>query len=239
MDDKKLETLVEQQVRSVLRNNKPQGPYDILGILTHMGQGTDDLFNSLVKLSQNKMKILIWTTEEIEASLEFNSRKISRTKLDIITDVDGSFCSKFIDDLEYIIFGGFSFEIAKKISQFEDSNPTVNILLQGILMKKPVYIVTPFPPADLNFKFGPSGKLTKELSRRLSDLIEIGFSLVEIGDLTDQFIKHTPRIPDLITEKYLENLKDETKEIHVPHSTIITPLAQERAKDLNIKIIKV
>lgn len=239
MDDKQIESLVEQQVRNVLQNNKPLGPYSILGILTHMGQGVDDLFNSLIQLAQNNLKILVWTTTEIDEVLGFSSRISSTPTLDVITGTDGSFCLKFLDKLEYIIFGGFSFEIATKLVHLEDSNTTVNILLQGILAKKPVYLITPFPPTDLNFEFGPSGMLTKELSKRLSDLIEMGFRLVDVRDLTDQFIKHTPQIPDLITEDYLETIKEKIHELHVPYSTIITPLAQEKAKDLKIKIIKV
>lgn len=239
MDDKKLESLVVRQVRSVLQNNRPQGPYNILGILTHMGQGIDELFNSLVKLAQSNLKVLVWTTKEIDDTLEFSSRISSIPTLEVMVSSDGSFCLKFIEKLEYIIFGGFSFEVATKLVDLEDSNSTVNILLQGILAKKPVYIVTPFHPSDLNFEFGPSGILTKKLSKRLSDLLEIGFRLVDVRDLTDQFIKHTPQIPDLITEGYLESLKEKTSEIYVPHSTIITPLAQEKAKELNIKIIKV
>ncbi len=239
MDDKQLESLVVQQVRNVLQNNKPLGSYNVLGILTHMGQGIDDLFNSLVNLAKNGQKILVWTTEEINESLEFRSRINSVPTLDVISSTNGSFCLTLLDKLEYIIFGGFSFEIAAKLVRLEDSDTTVNILLQGIIAKKPVYIITPFTKTDLNFEFGPSGILTKELSKRLSDLIEMGFRLVDVRDLTDQFIKHTPQTPDLITEGYLETLKGKTKELHIPHSTIITPLAQEKAKDLNIKIIKV
>ncbi|MHA2172139.1 MAG: hypothetical protein ACXAB7_19890 [Candidatus Kariarchaeaceae archaeon] len=239
MDEKKLESLVVQQVRSVLQNNKPLGPYNVLGILTHMGQGIDELFNSLVKLAQSNLKVLVWTTKEIDDTFEFSSRISSTPTLEVVVNSDGSFCLKFLEKLEYMIFGGFSFEISTKLVDLEDSNSTVNILLQGILAKKPVYIVTPFPPSDLNFEFGPSGILTRKLSKRLSDLIEIGFRLVDVRDLADQFIKHTPQIPDLITEGYLESLKEKTSELFVPHSTIITPLAQEKAKDLNIKIIKV
>jgi len=239
MDEKELELLVSNQVRRALSSNQKLGPYSILGILTHMGQGIDDLFNFLVQLAQSKQKILIWTTKEINSALDFSSRTSSIPTLDVISSYNGNFCLKFLDKLEYIIFGGFSFEIASKLVSFEDSNATVNILLQGILAKKPVYIITPFPPTDLNFEFGPSGILTKELSKRLSGLIEMGFRLVDIRDLTDQFIKHTPQIPDLITEGYLETLKGKTHEIYIPHSTIITPLAQEKAKELDIKIIKV
>ena len=67
----------------------------------------------------------------------------------------------------------------------------------------------------------------------------MGFKLVDIRDLEDQFLKYTPTIPDLITEAYLENLGEKKDEIHVPHSTIITPLAQEKAKSMNIRIIKI
>ncbi len=57
MDDKQLESLVVQQVRNVLQNNKPLGSYNILGILTHMGQGIDELFNSLACISCHQAEL--------------------------------------------------------------------------------------------------------------------------------------------------------------------------------------
>jgi hypothetical protein len=239
MDDKQLETLVARKVRSVLKKTQFSGPYNVLGILTHMGRGIQDLFNSLAKLAQKNQSILIWTTEEIDGLLAISSRASSIATLDVNISTSGNLSIKFFDRLEYIIFGGFSFELAQKLAQFEDTNSVVNTLLQGLLAKIPVYIITPFPPTDLSFEYGPSGILTKELSKRLSLLLEMGFKLVDIRDLEDQFLKYTPTIPDLITEAYLDNLEDKKSEIHVPHTTIITPLALEKAKTMNIRIIKI
>lgn len=239
MDDKQLESLVARQVRSVLKSNQFTGPYNVLGILTHMGQGIQDLLKSLIKLAQKKQSILVWTTNEIDELLAISSQAASLSTLDIITNESGNFSIKLFDKLEYIIFGGFSFELAQKLAQFEDENSIVNILLQGLLAKIPVYIITPFPPTDLTIEYGPSGILTKELSKRLSILLEMGFKLVDIRDLEDQFLKYTPTIPDLITEAYIDNLEERKNELHVPHTTIITPLALEKAKSLNIKIIKI
>jgi hypothetical protein len=239
MDEKELESIVTKQVRSVLNSNQIHGPFNVLGILTHMGQGLDDLFNALVRLAQKNMKVLIWTKKEINEAMKLTSQAISVPNMDIIVNPNGEFCLQFFNDLESILYGAFSFEIANKVNQLEDTNSTVNLLLQGLISKIPVYIVTPFPPTDLTFDYGPSGMLANELSKRLSTLIEMGFRLVDARDLTDQFIKHTPLTPDLITEGYLETLEGKTQEIHIPHSTIITPLAQEKAKDLKIRIIKV
>ncbi len=239
MNEKELESLVTQQVRSVLTPDQKLGPYEILGILTHMGQGLDDLFNALVRLAQKQAKILIWTKKDINDALKFTSRAASIPTMDIIIKSSGDFCLQFYNDLESVMYGAFSFELANKITHLEDSNSTVNLLLQGLLSQIPVYIVTPFPPTELTFAYGPSGILTNQLSKHLSTLIEMGFRLVNVDDLADQFVKHTPAIPDLITEDYLENLQGKTHEIFVPHSTIITPLAHEKAKMLDIKIIKI
>ncbi len=239
MDEKELESLVINQVRSVLNSNQKLGPYNVLGILTHMGQGLEDLFNVLIRLAQKNMDILIWTKKEINETLKLTSRASSVPTMDIIVRPNGDFCLNFFNDLESIMYGAFSFEVANKVSHLEDSDSTVNLLLQGLISKIPVYIVTPFPPTDLTSDYGPSGILTNELSKRLSFLIEMGFRLVNVEDLADQFVKHTPAIPDLITEVYLEGLKGKTNEIFIPHSTIITPLAQEKANILDIKIIKI
>jgi hypothetical protein len=204
-----------------------------------MGQGIQDLLKSLIKLAQKKQSILVWTTNEIDELLAISSQAASLSTLDVITNESGNFSIKLFDKLEYIIFGGFSFELAQKLAQFEDENSIVNTLIQGLLAKIPVYIITPFPPTDLTIEYGPSGILTKELSKRLSILLEMGFKLVDIRDLEDQFLKYTPTIPDLITEAYIDNLEERKNELHVPHTTIITPLALEKAKSLNIKIIKI
>ncbi|MHA2095298.1 MAG: hypothetical protein ACW98F_11775, partial [Candidatus Hodarchaeales archaeon] len=203
MDEKELESLVSQQVRTVLTNNQKRGPYNVLGILTHMGQGLEELFDILVRLAQKNMKILIWTTKEINIALKLISRASSAPTMDIIVSPTGDFCYSYFQNIESIMYGAFSFEIANKVTSLEDSNSTVNLLLQGLLSKIPVYIATPFPPTDLTFDYGPSGMLTNELSKRLSILIEMGFRLVNVEDLADQFVKHTPAIPDLITENYL------------------------------------
>jgi hypothetical protein len=239
MDEKELESLVSQQVRNVLINNHAKGPYNVLGILTHVGQGIEVLFETLVRLAQKNLKVLIWTKKEINQALKLTSRSNLAPTMDIIVNSNGNFCLKFYSNIESIMYGAFSFEIANKITNLEDSDSTVNLLLQGLLSKIPVYIATPFPPTDFTFDYGSSSMLTNELSKRLSTLIEMGFRLVNVEDLADQFVKHTPAIPDLITENYLESLKGKSHEIFVPHSTVITPLAQEKAKLLDIKIIKI
>ena len=89
MDDKQLESLVVQQMRNVLQNSKPLGPYNVLGILTHMGQGIDDLFNSLVNLAKNGQKILVWTTEEINESATIFVSKVNEPKTPASLETSG------------------------------------------------------------------------------------------------------------------------------------------------------
>lgn len=239
MDDKQLENLVKSQVRNVLKETSFIGPYNVLGILTHMGQGIEELFSSLMRIAKEKTAVLIWTTSEIDACMGISTRSSAIKTLDVVVKSTGDFCLKYFNSLDYIIQGGYSFEIAKKLTLLQDSNSIVNILLQGLLNKIPVYIVTPFSSNEPSFEDGPSGTLMKELNRSLSFLLEIGFRLVDVTDLNDQFIQHTPATPNLITEDYVDNLKEKTNEIFVPYSTIITPLALEKAKSLNIKIIKI
>ncbi len=239
MDEKKLENIVKSQVKNVLKRTSFVGPYNVLGILTHMGQGIEELFCSLMRIAKENTSVLIWTTSEIDISMGISVRSSAIKTLDVIIKSTGDFSFKYFNKLDYIIQGGFSFEVAKKLTLLQDSESVVNILLQGLLNKIPVYIVTPFSSNEQTFEYGPSGILMSELNKRLSHLLEMGFRLVDVTDLNDQFIKHTPVTPDLITENYLENLKEKTSEIFVPHSTIITPLALEKAKSLDIKIIKI
>ncbi|MHA1947229.1 MAG: hypothetical protein ACW97W_14080 [Candidatus Hodarchaeales archaeon] len=239
MDETQLENLVKSQVKNVLKRTSFVGPYNVLGILTHMGQGIEELFCSLMRIAKEKTSILIWTTNEIDNFMGISARSSAIKAVDVIINSTGDFSLKYFKQLDYIIQGGFSFEVAKNLTLLQDSNSVVNILLQGLLSKIPVYIVTPFSSNEQSFEYGPSGILMKELNKRLSFLLEMGFRLVDVTDINDQFIKHTPTTPDLITEDYLEKLKEKTSEIFVPHSTIITPLALEKAKSLKIKIIKI
>ncbi|UCE14946.1 MAG: hypothetical protein JSV04_07140 [Candidatus Heimdallarchaeota archaeon] len=240
MENDQISDIIAQEVNRALKARHNQGSsFRVLGILTHLGNGIDQLFEALLGLSGEGIPVLIWTLKEIDNLIQIRARSASIPKMQVVVDEKTNFGLPEFEGLDYIIFGAFGFEIADKIIQLQDDDPIVNILTQGLLVKVPVYIMMPFPLANLAFEYEPSSRMNQELRKRLSLLTELGFGLMDERDLKDQYLKQKPYPPDLITESYVENLRGKVRELRLPHSTIITPLAQEKARDLEIRIIRI
>jgi len=242
MEDEQLSAVIAREVERALKTDNQKsisGPFKILGILTHMGKGIDKLFESLIQLSREEIPVLIWTIEEIDYLLQISVKSASLSSMNVIIGEKNSFVLTEFTDLEYIIFGAFSFEIADKLIHFKDEDPIVNVLIQGLLYNVPVYILTPFNLTDLVSEYKPLNKINQELRKRLSLLVKIGFGVLDENDLKERFLKDPPRIPDLITEVFIKNLDKKTLELRVPRTAIVTPLAREKARDLGIRIVRI
>ena len=242
MEDEQLSAVIAREVERALKTDNQKnksGPFKILGILTHMGKGIDKLFESLIQLSREEIPVLIWTIEEIDYLLQISVKSASLSSMNVIIGEKNSFVLTEFTDLEYIIFGAFSFEIADKLIHFQDEDPIVNVLIQGLLHNVPVYILTPFNLTDLVSEYKPLNKINQELRKRLSLLVKIGFGVLDENDLKERFLKDPPRIPDLITEVFIKNLDKKTLELRVPRTAIVTPLAREKARDLGIRIVRI
>lgn len=241
MEDEQLSAVVAREVEKALKSEHKEvsGPFKVLGILTHMGKGIDKLFEALIQLSRENIPVLIWTLEEIDFLLQISVQCASLPSMRVIIGERNSFILTDFTDLEYIIFGAFSFEIAEKLIQFQDEDPIVNVLIQGLLFNVPVYILTPFNLTDLVSEYKPLNKINQELRKRLSLLVKIGYGILDENDLKERFLKTPPQIPDLITENYIKNLDGKTHELRVPRTAIVTPLAREKAQDLGIRIVRI
>jgi hypothetical protein len=77
------------------------------------------------------------------------------------------------------------------------------------------------------------------LRKRISLIADLGFEIIDEGDLKDRFFNKEPSAPDLITESYVEDLRGKTRELRLPKTTIVTPLAKEKARDINIRIVRI
>jgi hypothetical protein len=242
MDEKQLSVIITREVDRALRADSKKGetgPFKVLGILTHNGKGLEQLFESLLQLSRERIPVLIWTLEEIDYSLQMSAKSLSFSTLKVKIGNKDSFVMKDYTSLEYIIYGAFSFEMADKLIHLKDEDPIANVLIQGLIHKIPVYILTPFPLADLVSEYKPLSKINQELRDKLSLLAKVGFGVLDENDLKERFLKEQPGTPDLITESFIENLRGKTQEIRVPRTAIITPLAREKARDLAIRIVRI
>ena len=242
MEEEKLSAIIAREVDRALRTDNSKdisGPFRVLGILTHMGKGLEQLFKSLIQLSREEIPVLIWTLEEIDYSLQMTAQSLSFSSMKVIIGDKKSFVMTDFTNIEYIIHGAFSFEIADKLIHFRDEDPIANVLIQGLLFKVPVYVLAPSPLADLLAEYKPLNKINQKLREKLSLLAEIGFGVLDENDLKERFFEQPARTPDLITESYIENFRGKTLELRVPRAAIITPLAREKARDLDIRIVRI
>ncbi|MHA1973807.1 MAG: hypothetical protein ACTSW1_12495 [Candidatus Hodarchaeales archaeon] len=240
MNDQRLSELITREIERALREVEFSAEsFKIIAVLTHFGQGLDKLIEALASLAMKNIPVLVWTTKELDK--EYNllavGSKISALKVEVQDTRE--FVIKTLDKTEAIIFGAFSFEIADKIIKFQDQEPVVNILLQGLLHEIPVYILTPCPITDIIFEYKPSSRINQELRKRLSLLSEMGFNLVDEGELGQDLIKQPVSHPELITESYIEKIRGKSRELRISKSTVVTPLAKEKASDLKIRIIRI
>lgn len=242
MDDKQIEQLIRGEIERALSQNhsiSDSGSFKVLGILTHLGKGLKQLFNALLELSQSGTPVLIWTVQEVDNYLQIQAQSASFPKLQVIVSNKTDLGIAEFEGLERIVFGAFSFELADKIIQLKDEDPIVNILIQGLLSRISVHIMTPLPLSDLAFQYDSLNRINQEVQKRLSLIADLGFEIIDEGDLKDRFLKQEPSAPDLITESFIENLRGKTREIRLPRTTIVTPLAKEKARDIDIRIIKI
>ncbi|MHA2362999.1 MAG: hypothetical protein ACXAC7_03510 [Candidatus Hodarchaeales archaeon] len=245
MYDKDISDVITKEVVKALKANQPEissNPYRILGIITHYGQGLEQLVIAFIKMAKEQVPILIWTISKIDKFIKMKAQSASLPTLSVEISDDFSFDLSNLANLENIIYGAFSFEIADKIIQLKDEDPIVNVMLQGLLTNIPVSILTPFPLAELTFEYHPSKKINRELRQRITLLSEMGFYLIDEHDLKDRYLVTKPKdkiVPDLITESYIESMRNKTHELRLPRTAIITPLAYEKAHDLEIRIVRI
>ncbi len=242
MDDKQIEKLIRGEIERTLSQNhsiSDSGSFKVLGILTHLGKGLKQLFNALLELSQSGTPVLIWTVKEVDNYLQIQAQSASFPKLQVIISNKNDLGIAEFEGLERIILGAFSFELADKIIQLRDEDPIVNILIQGLLSKISVHIMTPLPLSDLSYDYNSLNRIDQEVRKRISLIADLGFEIIDEGDLKDRFLRQEPSAPDLITESFIENLRGKTREIRLPRAAIVTPLAKEKARDIDIRIIKI
>lgn len=214
--------------------------YKVLCILAHLSKDLDHIINYAIRLSMGGENVLVWTLKHIDDYYQLKKKSISIATLTVQVGDENSFGLPKFDTIEKLVFGGFSFELADKIINLKDAqDPLVNILLQGLIAEIPVYLLTPIPITELVYEYKPSSRVNSELRARVTQLAEMGFYLLDERDLTSEISKPRTEIPDLITEDYIEKLRGKTHEVRIPHTAIITPLAKEKAMDLEIRIIRI
>lgn len=242
MDEKQLTDMVTREVISKMNTGKVKvlpGPVKVLGVLTHPGKGVKLLSESLLQIARENIPVLAWVSESVENATNLTAKSGGIRNIKVINIDRDNVILPDTANLEKIIAGAFSFELADRITSLKDMDPVVNVLIQGLLAGIPVHVFTPFPLDGRKNEKMLTGKLNRELHSRLDALTEMGIVLLDEIDLKDRFSIHANAIPDLITEASIDEMHGQVSEIKLTKSVIITPLALEKAREYNIRIIRV
>lgn len=241
MDEKQLTDMITREVITKINTGKIKvlpGPVKVLGVLTHPGKGVKLLSESLLQVAREFIPVLAWVSESVEELTNLKAKSDGIQNIKVVNIDKENVILPDTVNLEKIIAGAFSFELADKIIGLKDMDPVVNVLIQGLLAGIPVHVFTPFPLDGRKNEGLLSGKLNRELHSRLDALTKIGITLLDEIDLKDRFSIHANAVPDLITEASIDEMHGKITELKLIKSVIITPLALEKAREYNIRIIR-
>jgi len=242
MDEKQLTDIVTREVITKISTGKIKvlpSPAKFLGVLTHPGKGVKLLSDSLLQVARENIPVLAWVSEAVDELTNLTAKSSGIRNIKVVNIDKEKVVLPDTANLDKIIAGAFSFELADRIIGLKDMDPVVNVLIQGLLNGIPVHVFTPFPLADRKTESSLTGKMNRELHSRLDALTEMGIVLLDEIDLKDKYSVFTSTVPDLITEASIDEMHGKINELKITKSVIITPLALEKAREYNIRIIRV
>jgi hypothetical protein len=236
-----LEKLISQAVNSVLNSNAPNpdarkitpakvlSPAPLASILVAVCCSdclTEGIQNELRKIEEQRIKIQIEEADELGESA-------------ILNDLIALYQLTFFPALSENV-------IAKAAAGIFDE-PLSRLLLQAIEQGKPIIAIAPEISSDLR-KNSPALFRLRQTHRQ--KLEQFGIRWIEQIDIEKVLLSALPKSTfkdvtppvragnkQLLTAQDIEKAAKEGKsKMQVPYRSIITPLAKDRAKDLNIVI---
>jgi len=236
-----LEQLISQMVNSVLNSGAPKpktpeiipakvlSPTPLASILVAVCCSdclTDDVKNELQKLEEQQIKIQIEEADELEESV-------------ILSDL--------IVPHQLIFFPALSENVIAKAASGIFDEPLAMLLLQAIEQGKPIIAIAPEISADLR-KNSPALFRLRQTHRQKIE--QFGVRLIAQKDISKVLLSALPKSTfkdappqihsgnkQLLTAQDIEKAAKEGKsKLQFPYRSIITPLAKDLAKDLNIVI---
>ena len=236
-----LEKLISQAVNSVLNSDapKPKTPKDtsakvlsptplasILVAVCCSDCLTDDIRNELGKIEEQQIKIQIEEADELDESA-------------ILSDL--------IAPHQVTFFPALSENVVAKAASGIFDEPLARLLLQAIEQGKPIIAITPEIGSDLR-KNSPALFRLRQTHRQ--KLEQFGVRLIAQKDISKVLLSALPKSTfkdappqihsgnkQLLTADDIEKAAKEGKsKLQVPYRSIITPLAKDRARDLNVVI---
>lgn len=125
-----------------------------------------------------------------------------------------------------------SIDFLRDLREGREEDMFVKAALCFLMMKKAVKVRLPYDPGEL-----PDGKFAKQIKDLASDLWDMGVSFAGLVPGFEVLGAEASETDGLITEELVETYyKRGYRELTVREGAVVTPLALERAKELNIHI---
>ncbi|MEO6908991.1 MAG: hypothetical protein ABI210_13980 [Abditibacteriaceae bacterium] len=236
-----LEKIISQAVRAALNSDTPKPkaseiiPQKVLSIaplasilvaVCCSDCLTDDVKSELQQIEQEQIKIQIAEADELDESINLH---------DLIAPHKVTFFPALSENF-----------IAKATAGIFD-RPLARILLQAIKQGKPVIAIAPAVSSNLRANSPALFRLQQAHRQRLE---QFGVRLIAQKDISKVLLSALPKSTfkdaapqihssnkQLLTAEDIEKAAKEGKsKLQVSYRSIITPLARDRAKDLNITI---
>jgi len=157
---------------------------------------------------------------------------------------------ELVEESEVIIIAVFSRPAAAKLALGITDNFALAIAMQGLMTGKPVIAAKDsIDPDSASSAYAATDKTPPALiqlaKNYLDTLTSFGMKLVDVSELADtadgkprqnSYLADDGKRP-LISKSVIANIAAGVKEFVIPTNSIVTPLARETAKELEIKLV--
>lgn len=224
------------------RNNRSRSqlkPY-VLALLTSHMIGMEPGFSYLKRLEEENITIRISAEEEV-------FRRFAKTELVKATGNDDwiphtHLSDNIIQDLDAVLIPILSFSIVSDILSFNEQRPFVRLIIAALLSGKEVFGLKigadPYHPLwTLEGLDKGTVSLKRKLNEHLLELKSLGIKLIDAGN-TSEFRMRKALQKTVVTDETIRYIHQKNlSKLAVMNGTIITPLARDTAKELNIALI--
>ncbi len=153
---------------------------------------------------------------------KMHANKINKHFHFVTFDLKASEFTNLLDEVEAIIVIGLKINQMKALINTDDQESINHIIFGSLLANKTV-----------NILINANGSIFQEISELVSDIRKMG---INVTNIKQNDISKSVRV-DLITESYVEKLKEKGQKILVlDKKQLITPLAKDKLRECKIKV---
>jgi hypothetical protein len=197
-----------------------------------------------VEVWRRQRQVTVVTNQAVSTELDLLglTSKMGKELLQIERDGIAGLLSN-LEKRDVLVVGSLGFDFGRALRDLHDELPMVRIILQALLAGNPVAAVDDDLRRDL---IRARSSLDGESEMLLRDLLQLGLSMTKASDLdpwmsrleaTDNALSQEVGL--LLGESDIERLAQggETRVV-VGRKTVVTPLAQSRARELGLDIVR-